>query len=108
VEVADSAEERTRGLMFREGLPEDEGMLFVFDGDTTSGFWMKDTLIPLSIAFLTSDGAIIDIQDLEPLDVTLHYAPSPHRWAVEANRGWFERNGVQVGDQVELPVLPVP
>jgi len=97
VEVVDTAEERRTGLMFRESLPENAGMLFVFEQDTQQGFWMKDTTIPLSIAFIDAGGTVIDIQDMRPLDLTLHSPPSPYRYAVEANQGWFARKGVAAG-----------
>jgi len=103
VEVADSAEERAQGLMRRESLPEDTGMLFVWPEDTESGFWMKDTLVPLSIAFVDAGGTIVDIQDMAPLDETLHYSASPYRYAIEAGQGWFAENGIAVGDRVVLP-----
>ncbi len=103
VELARTAEERGRGLMFREELPEDQGMLFVFPNDTTSGFWMKDTLISLSIAFIAADGVILDVQEMEPLSTVLHRPPSPYLYALEVNRGWFGRHGLGTGDRVELP-----
>jgi uncharacterized membrane protein (UPF0127 family) len=104
VEIADTPEERAHGLMNRESLDEDAGMLFVWPEDTASGFWMKDTTIPLSIAFVTEAGSVIDIQDMEPLDETLRHAPQPYRYAVEANQGWFDDNDVELGDLVQLPV----
>jgi uncharacterized membrane protein (UPF0127 family) len=78
-------------------------MLFVWPEDTASGFWMKDTLIPLSIAFIDAGGKIVGIQDMQPLDETLHHSPSPYRYAVEANQGWFAERGIAVGDSVTLP-----
>jgi uncharacterized membrane protein (UPF0127 family) len=102
VEVADDAEERGQGLMFRESLAEDAGMIFVYAEDTTIGFYMRNTTIPLSIAFITRDGVIIDIQDMQPLDEALHYAPAPYAYAVEVNQGWYGRNGIDVGDLAEV------
>ena len=102
VEVADSPEERQQGLMFREELPEDAGMIFLYEEETAAGFWMRDTLIPLSIAFVSGEGIIIDIQDMEPLSEELHHSPAPFIAAVEANQGWFERNGIAPGDRVLL------
>ena len=104
VEVADTAEERAQGLMNRESLDEDAGMLFVWPEDTASGFWMKDTTIPLSVAFITEAGSVIDIQDMEPLSEERHTPDQPYRYAVEANQGWFDDNGVEIGDLVQLPV----
>jgi hypothetical protein len=103
VELARTSAERSRGLMFREELPEDRGMLFVFEGETNAGFWMKDTKIPLSIAFLTSDGLIQETQDMEPLSEALHVPAKPYYYALEVNPGWFERHGVAFGGWVEIP-----
>ena len=103
VEIADDAVERQQGLMLRESLPENSGMIFIFDGDHLAGFWMKDTLIPLSIAFVTSDGTILDIQDMEPETLESHRPPDVYRNAIEVNQGWFDRNGIDVGDSVTLP-----
>ena len=89
--------------MSRQQLPEDVGMLFAFPQDTGTAFWMKDTVIPLSIAFVTADGAILDIQDMEPLSETLHQAPQPFRYALEVNQGWFQRHRIVAGDRLEIP-----
>lgn len=102
VEIADEPDERSLGLMFRESMPENSGMLFLYENDHRTGFWMKDTLIPLSIAFVAADGSIIDIQDMEPETTESHKPPASYRNAIEANQGWFERNGVAVGDTVAL------
>lgn len=103
VEIADTPEKRAKGLMDRESLPDLAGMLFVWPEDTASGFWMKDTLIPLSIAFIDANGVIVHIEDMEPLDETLHRSPKPYRWTVEANQGWFEEHGIGVGDTTQMP-----
>jgi uncharacterized membrane protein (UPF0127 family) len=105
VEIASTPEERVRGLMFREELPEDQGMLFVFQGASNSGFWMKGTYVPLSVAFIDAAGTIIDIQDMQPLSTEIHHAPSPYSFAVEANRGWFGRNHIGAGNRARLPEL---
>lgn len=102
VEIADTPDERVRGLMGRESLNADSGMLFVWPEDTASGFWMKNTLIPLSIAFIDSGAVIVDIQDMEPLDETLHRSPKPYRWAVEANQGWFAAHAIKAGDAAQV------
>ena len=104
VEVADTADEQQTGLMGRTALAEDAGMLFVFDGEQQRSFWMKDTLIPLSIAFMDSEGRIVDIQDMQPLDETPHLSAEPAQYALEVNQGFFETRGLQVGDTVVLPV----
>lgn len=107
VDVADDGDERARGLMGVEQLPRDQGMAFVWDEPVTTTFWMKDTLVPLSIAFWDTDGRIIDILDMEPCtsDPCPTYRPdAPYVGAVEANAGWFAEHGVAVGDHVELEV----
>ena len=106
VEIADTRTEQARGLMERTELAEDAGMLFVLEGEQTPGFYMENTLIPLSIAFMDSDGRIVDIQDMQPLDdVPPHYVSAePAQYALEVNQGFFEERGVMVGDTVELPV----
>lgn len=103
VEVPRTPEEFSRGLMFRESLPEDRAMLFVFGEDTQTGFWMKDTSIALSIAFIAEDGTILDIQEMEPLSTEAHGPPGPYRYALEVNQGWFRRHGFGPGDRVEVP-----
>ena len=105
VEVADDDAERQRGLMGRTALGEDKGMLFVFDGEQELSFWMKGTLIPLSVAYMDSEGRIVDIQDMKPLDdEPPHYASAePAQYALEVNQGFFDERGVEVGDRAELP-----
>lgn len=103
VEIADTPEKLIRGLMFREQLPEEQGMLFDFGTETESPFWMKDTSIPLSIAFISADGLIVDIQDMQPLSTDLHKSDHPYTFAVEVNQGWFQRHDIQEGSRVELP-----
>ncbi len=101
VEVADSGEERERGLMGRTELAPRAGMLFLYARDSRRGFWMKDTLIPLSVAFLGADGRILRIVDMEPCraDPCPVYEPGvPYRAAIELNQGAFEQLGVTVGD----------
>ncbi len=105
VEVADDPAEQERGLMYRTALAENRGMLFVFAREQTLSFWMKNTLIPLSIAYMDSEGRIDDIQDMKPLDdKPPHYVSAePSKYALEVNRGFFEEHGVKVGDRAELP-----
>ena len=105
VEIADSAAERERGLMGRTSLADDAGMVFLYPDDTTGGFWMKDTLIPLSIAFYDEDGTILRILDMEPCraEPCEVYEPGvAYRGALEVNQGAFERWGVSEGDDVTL------
>ena len=103
VEIADTDAERQTGLSGRTTLAEDAGMLFVFDQEQPLSFWMKDTLIPLSIAYISADGRIVDIQDMQPLDETPHPSAEPAQYALEVNQGFFTERGVAVGDTVELP-----
>lgn len=105
-EIADSDAERQTGLMNRTSLDEDGGMLFVFDNDVTAAFWMKDTLIPLSIAFIDANGEIVTIRDMEPCEADpcpTYASDAPYRHALEVNQGAFDDWGVQVGDRVEIP-----
>ena len=103
VELARTAAERGRGLMFREEMAEERGMLFVFAQETRAGFWMKDTKIALSIAFIAGDGTILETQDMEPLAEETHAPGKPYRYALEVNQGWFARHGLGSGDRVEIP-----
>ena len=105
VQVADTFKKREKGLMFVEHLPENEGMLFVYSGKTYGGFWMKNTLIPLSIAFLDSDGKILKILDMVPCkeDECPTYDPELfYQYALEVNLGWFEKNQIKEGDFIKL------
>src|SRR5919107_2285619 len=106
VEMADTDVERQMGLMGQTVLPENASMLFVFEGEQTLSFWMRDTLIPLSIAYIDAEGRIVDIQGMQPLDdAPPHYVSAePAQYALEVNQGFFEEWGVDVGDTVELPV----
>ncbi|MBD1382340.1 DUF192 domain-containing protein [Metabacillus arenae] len=105
VQVADTQRKREKGLMFVGKLPENEGMLFVFSEKIYGGFWMKDTFIPLSIAFLDSDGKILKILDMVPCKEEKCPIYNPglfYRYAIEVNLGWFEKNQIKEGDYVKL------
>jgi len=105
VEVADSSSERERGLMGRTSLPADAGMVFVYDEDHRGPFWMKDTLIPLSIAFYDADGRILKILDMTPCktDPCPLYDPEvAYRGALEVNAGAFEHWGISAGDRLRI------
>jgi uncharacterized membrane protein (UPF0127 family) len=101
VEIANTREEREKGLMDRTSLPEDRGMLFVFDREQPLSFWMKNTLIPLSIAYIDSQGRIVDIQDMQPLDETPHPSAEPAQYALEVNQGFFADRGIEVGNVLQ-------
>lgn len=103
VEVASTRADRERGLMYRETLPEDRGMLFIYPQERVLSFWMRNTTIPLSIAYLDAEGAIREIYYMRPLDFTSIVSQSKVRYALEVNEGWFERHGIEAGDRVVLP-----
>ena len=105
VEIADEPGEQATGLMARTALGEGRGMLFVFPSEEVRSFWMKGTLIPLSIAYMDAEGRIVDIQDMKALDdEPPHYVSAkPARYALEVNRGFFDDRGVEVGDRATLP-----
>ena len=105
IEVADTPEQRALGLMHRESLADDAGMVFVFFEDTSGGFWMKNTLIPLSIAFFDGTGRIVKILDMDPCDADPcpTYDPgTAYRGALEVNQGAFEGWGVEEGDRIRV------
>jgi uncharacterized membrane protein (UPF0127 family) len=101
-EIARTERDRARGLMHRRSLPDGEGMLFVFERDQILSFWMKDTLIPLSIAFISYDGRILEIYDMKPQDLTPVHSGRSVRYALEVPQGWFERAGITTGDRLNL------
>ena len=103
VEIADTDAARQLGLMFRSSMPPDAGMLFDFQMDTTSGFWMQNTILPLSIAFIKADGTIIDIRDMQPLDTNAIGPSEAYRYALETNQGFFAAHNIAIGDRVTLP-----
>jgi len=102
VELARTDEERALGLMFRKNLPDGQGMLFVFDRDQQMSFWMKNTVIPLSIAFIASDGHILEIKDMQPNDINSVKSSRSVRYALEVPQGWFSRVNVKAGDVVKI------
>ncbi len=102
VEIADTQETQEKGLMWRESLEEDRGMLFVYDRDAKKSFWMKNTTIPLSIAYIGADGTIREIYDMEPLSTRIVDSRYSVRYALEVNQGAFERHGIKAGDKVEF------
>ncbi len=103
VEIAKSPEERQLGLMHRESLLQDHGMLFVFDYDDDYSFWMKNTHIPLSIAFIDRNGCIRDIQDMAPHSLRAIKPPVPVRYALEVNQGLFSSLGISAGMCLAIP-----
>ena len=102
VEVADEPAERSRGLMGRDSLAPDSGMYFVHEQAHRQGFYMKNTRIPLSIAFIRADGVIIAIEDMQPYDETLVQPDQDYKDALEMSQGWFAENDIRVGDRAQL------
>lgn len=106
-EVVATPEKRSIGLMFRDVLPENRGMLFVFAGPYTGSFWMRNTRIPLSIAFISQEKRILNIEDMHPFDETTQHAPQGAAfYALEVNQGWFAARGIRPGDKVAFELPP--
>ncbi len=99
-EVVSDGEARARGLMHRKSLPPNAGMLFIFDDQGIHCMWMKNTLIPLSVAFIDDRGTIVNIEDMEPHSLDSHCAARPVRYALEMNRGWFAAKGIRPGTRL--------
>jgi uncharacterized protein len=102
-EVARTPLQTTTGMMFRREMAQHEGMLFVFDALQRRCFWMRNTLVPLTIAYLADDGAIVDLFDMQPLSDQLHCSSQPVRYALEMNQGWFAKRGLKPGFRLKGP-----
>jgi hypothetical protein len=100
-EVANTTATRSQGLMLRKSMAQGAGMLFVFDERAGHCMWMKNTLIPLSVAFIDERGQIVNIADMQPLDETSHCASRPVRYALEMNQGWFKKRGIAAGSLIQ-------
>jgi uncharacterized protein len=96
-QLALSPEHRTIGLMFRKEMPTNEGMLFVFEQASKQCFWMKNTLLPLTAAFVADDGTIINLADMKPQTTDSHCSTQPVRYVLEMNQGWFAKRGIKAG-----------
>lgn len=105
VELASTFSQRAQGLMGRTELAADQGMLFVFADDQVRTFWMKNTPLPLSIAYIDAERRIVNILDMQPYDESIYPSERPARYALEVNQGWFAERGIGAGDLVEF-VLP--
>jgi uncharacterized membrane protein (UPF0127 family) len=101
--VARTAEERAQGLMFRRDMPDDQGMLFMCEERAEQKFWMKDTPLPLSIAFVDEDGTIVKIEDMDPESRDGCSSEHPVRWVLEVNQGWFSERGIVAGHRLDGP-----
>ena len=99
-EVARTPDQRAIGLMHRPTMPANDGMLFVFDEPAQQCFWMKNTLLPLSIAFLADDGSIVNIDDMQPQTLDSHCSKKPVRFVLEMNKGWFDKRAIKAGARI--------
>ena len=102
MEIADNYSKRKKGLMYRDNIDKDFGMLFIWDKEEIQCMWMKNTSLPLSIAYLSSDGRILEIYDMVPFSEDSICSMRNVRMAVEVNQGWFARNQITVGDKANL------
>lgn len=96
-QVASTPAQRQIGLMFRPSMPQHEGMLFVFEQAGVQCFWMKNTLLPLTAAFLADDGTVVNLADMQPLSTEQHCSAQPVRYVLEMNQGWFAQRGIAAG-----------
>lgn len=99
-EVARTDNERAIGLMHRREMPQHEGMLFVFEQPNVQCFWMKNTYLPLSVAYLADDGTVVNIVDMQPLSLESHCSAKPVRFVLEMNQGWFAKRGIKAGSKL--------
>jgi len=99
-QVAATAGQRSTGLMYRTSMPQHEGMLFVFEQPAVQCFWMKNTLLPLTAAFVADDGRIVNLADMQPQSLDSHCSTQPVRYVLEMNQGWFAKRGIQAGSKL--------
>jgi len=96
-QLALTPDQRSTGLMYRQEMPQNEGMLFVFEQASNQCFWMKNTLLPLTAAFVSNDGTIINLADMKPQTTETHCSSKPVRFVLEMNQGWFAKRGIKAG-----------
>jgi uncharacterized membrane protein (UPF0127 family) len=99
-ELASTPQQREIGLMFRTAMPANDGMLFAFEQPGQQCFWMRNTLIPLSVAFLGDDGSVVNIDDMKPQTLDSHCSAKPVRFVLEMNEGWFAKRGIKAGSRL--------
>ena len=99
-QVALTPEQRQIGLMWRKDMPLHEGMLFVFEEPTKQCFWMKNTLLPLTAAFVADDGTVVNLEDMKPQTTDPHCSAKPVRYVLEMNKGWFAKKGIKAGSRL--------
>ena len=104
-QVAATPDQRSVGLMHRAEMPQSEGMLFAFEQATQQCFWMKNTLLPLTAAFIANDGTIVNLADMKPQTTDAHCSEQPVRWVLEMNQGWFAKRGIKAGFKLHGPVF---
>lgn len=97
VQLAMTPDQRSTGLMFRHEMPQNEGMLFIFEQPSPQCFWMKNTLLPLTAAFVADDGTITNLADMKPQTTNTHCSVKPVRFVLEMNQGWFAKRGIKAG-----------
>ena len=102
-QVAQTPDQRATGLMFRRDMPANEGMLFIFEQPAGQCFWMKNTLLPLTAAFIADDGRIVNLADMKPQSTDSHCSTRPVRYVLEMHQGWFARRGIQAGFKLSGP-----
>lgn len=107
-QVAQSPQERQIGLMHRQTMPAHEGMLFVFEQAEIQCFWMKNTLLPLTAAFLADDGTVVNLADMQPLSEQSHCSTRPVRYVLEMNQGWFGERNIQAGTAIRGEIFSIP
>lgn len=104
-QVAQAPQERQIGLMHRKEMPQQEGMLFIFDEPGVQCFWMKNTLLPLTAAFVADDGTVVNLADMQPQTTDSHCSDKPVRFVLEMNQGWFRSRAMKAGFQLRGPVF---
>lgn len=102
-QVASTPQQRAVGLMFRKEMPANEGMLFAFEQASEQCFWMKNTLLPLTAAFVADDGTIVNLADMQPQSLQSHCSTKPVRFVLEMNKGWFDKRGLKAGSRLSGP-----
>jgi uncharacterized membrane protein (UPF0127 family) len=107
-QLATTSEQRSVGLMFRKDMPQHEGMLFVFEQAAPQCFWMKNTLLPLTAAFVADDGTIVNLADMKPQTTDSHCSAKPVRYVLEMNQNWFAKRGIKPGAKLGGPPFDGP
>ena len=105
VQLAQDFEQRQIGLMWRKEMPQNEGMLFIFEQPAVQCFWMRNTYLPLTAAFVADDGTIVNLVDMKPMNDSSHCSHKPVRFVLEMNQGWFAKRNIQAGFKLTGPVF---